>query len=417
MRCLLPAIYGLLLCAAVLNTAADESTLPLTLAEAERLALESDPLTRRYGAQAQAYAEQAVADAQLPDPSLTLGAQNLPTDNFDATQDDMTMLQLGVRQMFPPGATLQQRAAQTSALSDAETARAEEQKRKVLNELRLSWLEWFYQVRAIETVKKSRVLLQQLAQATQSQYSAGLASVQDMLGAELELRKLKEREAELRTARDTVQADLIKWLGHAALNRPLSVEFPALPEPDSKARLQVQLEHHPLLQAEDATVRAGESEVAMVREQYKPAWSVGVDYGLRGAGRSDFLSAGVTVELPLFPGRRQDRRLAASQQQAQAARYERDDRLRELTHRLDSAYARWDGLGESVAIYEKEIVPQAGQNAALALKSYQNDGADFTLVMRARVTLLETQLEALRLRVERAKAQADLIYLSGDAHE
>ncbi|MFP5345002.1 MAG: TolC family protein, partial [Gammaproteobacteria bacterium] len=170
-------------------------------------------------------------------------------------------------------------------------------------------------------------------------------------------------------------------------------------------------------QAEDATVRAGESEVAMVREQYKPAWSVGVDYGLRGAGRSDFLSAGVTVELPLFPGRRQDRRLAASQQQAQAERYERDDRLRELTHRLDSAYARWDGLGESVAIYEKEIVPQAGQNAALALKSYQNDGPDFTLVMRARVTLLETQLEALRLRVERAKAQTDLIYLSGDAHE
>ncbi|MCL4316013.1 MAG: TolC family protein, partial [Gammaproteobacteria bacterium] len=204
---------------------------------------------------------------------------------------------------------------------------------------------------------------------------------------------------------------------HSALNRPLAEEFPLLPEPADYQRLAAQLARHPLMQAEDAMVRAGESEVGVAREQYKPAWSVGMDYGLRGAGRSDFLSAGVTVELPIFTDKRQDRRLAASQQQAQAARYVRDDRLRELLHRLDSAYAQWAGLGERMAIYEQEIIPQAEQNAELALKSYQNDSADFALVMRARLAVLETQLEALRLRVEHAKAQADLLYLSGDEHE
>lgn len=419
MRCLSLAARGLLLtlCAVAFNATADGALSPLTLTEAERLALENDPLTRRYDAQAQAYAEQAVADAQLPDPSLNLGVQDLPTDSFSTTQDSFTMLKLGVQQSFPPGATLQQRAAQTGALSEAETARAAEQKRKLLNELRGSWLEWLYQVRTIETVQSSRVLLQQLTQAAQSQYGAGLASAQDWLGAELELHRLKEREAELRTARDTARADLVRWLGHSALNRPLAEEFPLLPEPADYQRLAAQLARHPLMQAEDAMVRAGESEVGVAREQYKPAWSVGMDYGLRGAGRSDFLSAGVTVELPIFTDKRQDRRLAASQQQAQAARYVRDDRLRELLHRLDSAYAQWAGLGERMAIYEQEIIPQAEQNAELALKSYQNDSADFALVMRARLAVLETQLEALRLRVEHAKAQADLLYLSGDEHE
>ncbi len=416
MRYLSLAMYGLLLCAAF-NTAANDTLVPLTLPEAERLALEGDPLTRRHDAVAQAYAEQAVADAQLPDPSLTLGVQDVPVRSFNVTEDDFTMLKLGVSQAIPPGASLRHRAELSSALSELEAARGAEQRRKLLNELRGSWLEWLYQVRAIETVQNSRVLLQQLAEVTRSQYGAGLASAQDVLGVELELRRLKEREAELRTARDTAHAGLVRWLGHRVPSRPLSEEFPVLPEPDNQARLQAQLERHPLLQAEDAMVRAGESEVSVAREQYKPAWSVGVDYGLRGAGRSDFLSAGVTVELPIFTDKRQDRRLKASQQQAVAARYARDDRYRDLLHRLDTAYSRWAGLNERLAIYEKEIVPQTAQNAEFALKSYQSNSAEFSTVMRARINTLEAQLEALRLRVERAKAQAALLYLSGDVHE
>lgn len=414
MRSLLPAACGLLLCAAVFNTAADESTTPLTLAEAERLALESDPLARRYDAQAQAYAEQAVAEGQLPDPSLTLGVQNLPTRSFNATQEDMTMLQLGVRQMFPPGATLQQRAAQTGALSEAETARAEEQKRKLLYELRVSWLEWVYQTRAIETVQNSRKLFQQLVDVAQAQYSAGLASAQDWLGAELELRRLKEREAELQSARAVAHVDLARWTGGHARSRPLSAEFPVLPEPDERAPLEAQLERHPLMRMEDAMVRAGESEVNIAREQYKPAWGLEVDYGLRGAGRSDFLSARVTLELPVFTDKRQDRRLAASRQLAIAARYARDDRRRDLLHRLYSDHAAWRGLDERLEIYEREIVPQAEQNAVLALKAYQSNSADFSTVMRASIAELDASLQALRLRVERAKAQASLMYIAGE---
>ncbi len=414
MRYLSLAVYGLLLCTAALNAVADEMTSPLTLAEAERLALEGDPLTRRYDAQAQAYAEQAVADAQLPDPSLTLGAQNVPTRSFDVTENDMTMLNLGVRQNFPPGATLQQRAAQTSALSEAESARAEEQNRKLLNDLRVSWLEWVYQTRAIESVQDSRALLQQLVDVTQSQYGAGLASAQDLLGAELELRLLKERAAALHTARDTARADIARWLGRHSPSHALAAEFPALPEPENRTVLVAQLERHPLMQVEDAMVRAGESGVNLAREQYQPAWALELGYGLRGAGRSDFLSAGIMLDLPILTDKRQDRRLAASQQQAQAARYEREDRQRELLHRLDTAYAQWNGLSERVAIYENEILPQATQNAELALKSYQSNDGDFAGVMRARITLLEAQLEALRLRVERAKAQANLLYLSGE---
>lgn len=400
----------------VLSSArADAGLLPLALAEAEQIALQGDPLTRRHAALAAAHAEQAVADAQLPDPSLNLGAQNLPTDTFNTTQEDMTMVNLGVQQHFPPGDTLKHRAEQSTAYAASENARAEEQRRRVLNAVRNSWLESYYQARALETLQASYTLLEQLLQSTQTQYGAGLVSAQDMLNAELELRQLKERIIASETAHATAQADLTRWTGHTHTARPLAADFPVLISLASYDALRAGLDQHPRMQLEEATVRASNSEVDLARDNYKPSWEVGVGYGLRGGGRSDFASAGVSVSIPLFADKRQDRRLAASEQQAAAAQYTRDDVHRTLLHELDSGYSQWRGLSQRLAAYEKDIVPQAEQNATLAVLAYQSNNADFATVMRARVVELEARLQTLRLRVDHAKAQAGLIYLMGES--
>jgi outer membrane protein TolC len=393
---------------------ADTAVSPLGLAEAGQIALQGDPLTRRHAALAASYAEQAVADAQLPDPSLNLGAQNLPTDTFNTTQEDMTMVNLGMQQRFPPGDTLRHRAEQSTAYAASENARAEEQRRRVLNAVRNSWLESYYQARALETLRASYTLLEQLLRASQTQYGAGLVSAQDMLNAELELRQLKERIIASETAYATAQADLARWTGPTPA-RPLAADFPLLQSPLPYDALQAALDQHPRMQLEEATVRASNSEVDLARDNYKPSWEVGVGYGSRGGGRSDFASAGVSVSIPLFADKRQDRRLAASEQQAAAARYTREDVHRTLLHELDSGYSQWRGLSQRLAVYEKDIVPQAEQNATLAVLAYQSNNADFATVMRARVVELEARLQTLRLRVDHARAQAGLIYLMGES--
>lgn len=408
-------LFVLLLLYVLPSARADIAVSPLGLSEAEQIALQSDPLMRRHAALAASYAEQAVADAQLPDPSLNLGAQNLPIDTFNATQEDMTMVSLGVQQRFPAGDTLKHRAEQSTAYAARENARAEEQRRRVLNAIRNSWLESYYQVRALETLHASYTLLEQLLRASQSQYGAGLVSAQDMLNAELELRQLKERIIASETARATAQADLARWTGPTPAARSLAAEFPLLQSPSSYDALQAALDQHPRMQLEEATVRASNSEVDLARDNYKPSWEVGVGYGLRGGGRSDFASAGVSVSIPLFADKRQDRRLAASEQQAAAARYTQEDVHRTLLHELDSGYSQWRGLSQRLTAYEKDIVPQAEQNATLAVLAYQSNNADFATVMRARVVELEARLQTLRLRVDHARAQAGLIYLMGES--
>jgi outer membrane protein TolC len=53
-------------------------------------------------------------------------------------------------------------------------------------------------------------------------------------------------------------------------------------------------------------------------------------------------------------------------------------------------------------------------NLEASLKAYQADVTGFTTLMRAQLSDLQTQLELLRLRIERAQAQARLLYLAGD---
>ena len=95
---------GLTLYAAAVTATAGQAE--LDLAEAERLALAQDPLIGRFHSLAEANREQAVAEGQLPDPKLRLGALNFPTDSFNRSQEPMTQLLVGLSQAFPRGDTL-----------------------------------------------------------------------------------------------------------------------------------------------------------------------------------------------------------------------------------------------------------------------------------------------------------------------
>ena len=135
---------------------------------------------------------------------------------------------------------------------------------------------------------------------------------------------------------------------------------------------------------------------------------------MQGGGRDDFLSAMVLVDIPLFTGQRQDKRVLAGKHHYLAAKFARTDQLRELARQAGRIYALWRQLGERYALYESHTIIEAQQNADTTLKAYQNDVADFTTLMRARLLELNTRLAMIRLHADRAKVQSDLLYFVGD---
>ena len=393
----------------------------LTLDETERLALEKDLTAPRYEALANARKEQAVAAGQLPDPKLKLGAANLPIDSFDRKQENMTQMQVGIQQSFPPGRTLGLRSEQAEVMAGADQARARTMTRQVLRDVRERYLDIFYQVEAGHIIDSSRELFDQLLEVTRFYYAQGRKNQQDVLRASVELALLDDRRTRVRTEEDKLRADLARLIGPQAAYRPLSKFFPGFSNLPSRSDLDAAIVTHPSLQADDIIVEAGQLGVDIARQSYKPGWMLDVTYGNRagksndGKSRDDFLSAMVIMDIPLFAGKRQDKRLATRQQEVKAARLKRDDSYLRLKRQLDADYAEWLRLEERLKLYQDTIFPEAIQNAQASLTAYQSGVTDFTGVMRARITELDVKLQKLRLRIDKAKAEARLLYLANES--
>jgi outer membrane protein TolC len=391
----------------------------LELEGAIRIALENDPAIAASRASARAQSENAIAEGQLPDPRLRTGLANLPVDDFDISSEPMTQLQLGIEQAFPRGKTLHYRQVRAESLASVEEANAAATALETVRDVRRHFLELYYQIRAAAIVAETRELFAQLVDITQAQYGSGRVRQQDVLSASLELARLDDRATRIETAADENRATLAKWLDSAA-DLPLAEDFPELPALPLKAQIDAALLEHPALEAETGRVNAMKQGIRIAKEQYKPGWSAGVEYRKRfgddpdGNPRSDMMAAMLSMDLPLFTGNRQDRRLAASIAETEAAELRRDDRLRELRRMLATDYADWQRLGERAALYEAKLLREATANADASLHAYQSGVTEFTTLMRARITELDVRLDELRIRVDRARAQANLLYLAGE---
>jgi outer membrane protein TolC len=390
------------------------------LGVAEAVAVQEDPTVKGLREKSFSLQERAVADGQLPDPKVRLGLLNFPTDTFNRSQEPMTQVQVGVQQDFPRGKTLDYTARRSSILADAEQARAADRDLKVLKAVRTGWLETYYWVQATTVVSASQELFTQLVNITRARYAAGQRNQQEVLRAELELGLLDDRQTRIRTMEERMRADLARWVGEERAAWRLPPDLPELPPVSSRDALAAALPRHPSIVTENANVAAGQQSVAIAREAYKPRWRLDLAYGFRdgdnpdGRDRPDLASAAVSVDVPLFVGKRQDRRLAASQHELNAIIQGRHERHRELVRVLDETFATWQRLGERIRQYETALLPQAEETADAAISAYQSNRGDFTLLMRARITELEMRLQSLRLRVDRAKAQAGLLYLAGE---
>ncbi|HAJ92585.1 MAG TPA: hypothetical protein DCO71_08240 [Gammaproteobacteria bacterium] len=416
---ILPVACLRVLLALLLLTLATAARAGLDINEVVRLALADDPTIAASKARSQAFSDNAIADGQLPDPQLNTGIYNLPTDNFHINEEPSTQLRLGVKQAFPRGKTLHYRQRQSEWKATAAMATAELGARQLILEVRKNFLELYYQIRAREIVAETRTLFSRLVDITQAHYATGRVNQQDVLNASLELARLDDRTTRILNAVDTNRAALTKWIGEPA-SLPVNSSFPELPPPPSRGQIESELPGHPAIRIETARLEAENQSIRIAREQYKPGWSAGLEYRKRygedpnGDDRSDMMAAMLTVDIPLFTKNRQDKRLSASIQQASSVQLTRDDKLRELKRQLDTDYANWQRLGERAALYKSQLLQASTANAQASLNAYQSGVTEFTTLMRARITDLDVRLADLRIRVDRTKSQASLLYLAGE---
>lgn len=388
----------------------------LTLQEVENITRMNDYISQSQLSRRDALEESAVADGQLPDPQLNVGLFNAPVDNFDLDREPNTQLRFGVSQSFPRGDTLKIRTQQTQWSSKEQGFRSQDQLAQSVRMARENYLDIFYNVGAQGIIHQSHQYFSQLVEIAESFYSVGRVNQQDVLRAQLELSRLEERVIIFKKNEDLARAELSKWLDDRAYE-VIDKGFPILAEIAAQQAVIDELVFHPSVKASDSVISFFNEGVSLAEEQYKPGWSVGVEYRKRfgnnadGSDRDDQMAALVKVDLPIFTNKRQDRRLSSSQYQVMAAKDVRIDQLQVLKRSVLREFAAFRKFKEQSELYDLQLVPDANANANASLKAYQSGVTEFTTLARARITQLDIQLEALRVKVEAAKAQARILYL------
>ncbi|MBU1555817.1 MAG: TolC family protein, partial [Gammaproteobacteria bacterium] len=392
---------------------------PLKLEQAVALAVDADPWLTGSQFTQEALNDEAIAAATLPDPRVSLMAGNFPVDTFDLNQEAMTQLSVGVSQMFPRGDSLALAQHQKQQLAEQHPLLRLDRKAKVSAMVSQLWLEVFKAQESIRLIEQDRALFEQLVDAAKAGYSSALgrARQQDVIRAQLELIRLEDRLTMLRQQQQAAQKRLTEWIGAPAtvplapvlptqsLSRPLSV--PTIKQASEHTRYEW-IRHHPALRALDQRIDATQTGVDLAKQKYKPEWGLTAQYGYRdsdpmGRDRADLFSVGVTFDLPLFTGNRQDKEVSAAVNRTEAIKTEKHLLGRRLMAELETASVQLARLDERQALYTDQLLPQMAEQAEASLSAYNNDDGDFAEAVRARIAELNAKIDALAIAVDRQK--------------
>uniref|UniRef100_UPI00261C682F TolC family protein n=1 Tax=Acidithiobacillus sp. TaxID=1872118 RepID=UPI00261C682F len=303
----------------------------LSLQSAEAIALRQNP---GLGALTQKIAElrhKAVAVAQLPDPHLSLGAVNVPLNSFSMNQQQMSMLSVGLSQTFPSFGKLGLEGQQAGIEAREATDTLRGQSAELVLLLRRAWLQALYTEDAVATVQHQEQLEAESVQAALALYRSAQGSQAEVLRAQLARDSLANDITKLQAEQASDLAQIAQILN---LPEPPSIEkqWPNLPPPPTLAEVEARLSGQPLLRAAQAQTRVAQMGVQVAKTGYWPDVTVSVGYGQDFyPGSPNWLSAGVDLSLPIFPGDRQDQDVAAARAKAQQARYRYDDQHLALT--------------------------------------------------------------------------------------
>jgi len=400
---------ALIVAAPIAHAQTQSLSLDAAVSAAER---ESPRLAaRRYAITAAG--DRADRAGQLPDPKLRVGIDNLPVSGAEAWQwntDSMTMRRIGVMQDVPNGDKRKAREQRGAAEREVEQATLAATRLVLRRETATAWFDAAYAERAKRELDRLGSQIELQRETLAPAITAGRASAADafMLGGALE--GVRERVIEQDRAIAKARAQLAAFVRSAA-SAPLGEAPDTAQLPQPRERLLAELHVHPELATYHERIRLARSEVALERTTKIPDWNVELLYGWRSPAFSNMVTVMFSIDLPIAPGRRQDRDIAARVAELEQAEAMAEEARRMHEAEVRTALADWDAAVARLGRYDTRVLPLARDRASAALAAYRGGSGTLAGVIEASRAETEAQLARLGAEAERARAWARLAYL------
>lgn len=385
----------------------------LTLDQALRLAQDQ---SRQLVAQDYAAAsarEMAVAAAQLPDPTLTAGINNLPvngSDRFSLTRDFMTMRSVGVMQEFTRDDKRRARAARFEREAEVAQVGRTQALANLQRDTALAWLDRHYQERIREVLTAQRDEARLQIDAADAAYRGGRGSQADAFSARAAVAQIEDRIAQAARQIDSAQTRLARWIGEAA-SQPLG----AVPNTEALrldwTRLEIHLLHHPQIELMLKQEQVARAEAEIAQTNKRADWSAELMYSQRGPAYSNMVSINFSIPWQLDRKNRQDRELGAKLALIDQLQAQREEATREHVADVRIWLQQWQNNRERLARYDNSLIPLTVERTRAATAAYRGSSATLSNVLEARRMEIDTRLERVRLEMETAGLWAQLEYL------
>ncbi len=386
----------------------------IALDQLVREALEKNPGVESARRRVEALRRRVPQARSLPDPTLSVGWMG-DIKPFGVQRDDPSSYRsVSALQEIPFPGKLKLRGQIANREAEAAWWEYETARRSVVAEVKLAYFEYFFAHKALDITLKDKDLLEKLAKIAEARYQVGKGLQQDVLKAQVEISRLRQRLAVLEQQRLTAQARLNTLLARnpeEPLPAPANLEKSELAYP-LDALYQLARDNDTGLHREQQLIERSQLAVNLARKEYYPDLGVGYTYQNRPL-LPEMHGFTFTVNLPVFFKTKQREGVNEATEQLVSAERSKDDRLTTLNFEVKQHYLAAKASEELAQLYSQAVVPQSSLALESALSAYQVGSVDFLTVMESFSTVLNYEIDYYRELANYQSALARLEPLVG----
>jgi cobalt-zinc-cadmium efflux system outer membrane protein len=355
----------------------------------------------------------AIAAGRLPDPKASVQVNDYPISGPLAGRpglDNFSMVTFGLSQQVPNVA--KRRAGRAPGRADITEAQAQAllDRRKVRIAAGLAWIDVYYGERRLAALGEIDRALAPLRQTAPARLASGSANPSDTLEPEQLIAALADRRAGLVADLAKARAELGRWVeGGQAVEPSGAPPSMTLDAPSLRAGI----DDLPDLRVKTASIGRAEADAAVASAKKRPDWGYELDYSHRDPRFGDYVSATVSVSLPIFGTTRQDPVIAARRADVNRDLAEREQTRRDLAAGLDSALADHAMHEERLDRVRRTLAPLAEKRARLETASYAAGTAGLANVLQAFLAFAEVRISVIDREAEVARDNARIALTYG----
>lgn len=363
-------------------------------------ALANNPEIRAMQERASALLARSRAEGALDDPVLRVEKEDIPAGSPFELGSPPTITKYSISQRFPfPG---KRSLRENIALKEAGAAKSELRatELEVLESVKSAYYDYALLDETVRITLEIKGLLEDMSRIAESKYATGQVSQQDVIRVNVEIAALNEEVISL-DARKGIAASRLK----ALLDRPQGSHLPERAalhleraELDIEGLTRTALSQNPEVKALEAEAEANELSAKLAKKNYYPDFMVGVE-PMERDGRFESYGVMFEMNIPIWRGKYD----SLSEEARSGARSARA-RLRAAENgkgfEVRSAVLMVEAAGKTIDLYDTSLLPLAELSFESAVRNYRSGKVDF-------LTLLDTERELKRVRVERVAAVAE----------